>query len=95
MDDSTEGSGKGRGIALKKYVMYLISRSPDHDKNIRMSIGSFDRIKNFTSAFLNQNLASFYMWLRWFCLHGLIFRPLTASFLLLEAIFVSPLHFLH
>lgn len=93
MDDSTEGSGKGRGIALKKYVMHLISRSPDHDKNIRMSIGPFDRIKNFTSAFLNQNLASFYMWLPLVLTAWAYFSPINRKFLVVGGYFCIAIAF--
>lgn len=87
MDDSTEGSGKGRGIALKKYVVHLISRRPDHDIDIRMGIGSFDRITNFTSAFLNQSLASIYMWLPLFLTAWAYFSPINRQFLVVGGYF--------
>lgn len=87
MDDSTEGSGKGRGIALKKYVVHLISRRPDHDIDIRMGIGLFDRITNFTSAFLNQSLASIYMWLPLFLTAWAYSSPINRQFLVVGGYF--------
>lgn len=87
MDDSTEGSSKGRGITLKKYVVHLISRRPDHDIDIRMSIGSFGRVINFTSAFLSQNLASFYMWMPLVLTAWAYFSPINRQFLVVGGYF--------